>query len=116
MDLNGRQRIASGDESADIDVVCDRRHPSTQRLLVEYRLDHVNVRQMLTACQIGVVGDENVTLADASIVLPDQMAQGVVETAQVHRRSKPLREVLSGGITERRRKVHCIANDWRVRR
>ncbi len=71
---------------------------------------------MLAAREVGIVADEHVAGRDPSWVLADQVPHGVVEAAEVHRRRQPLRQVRAGGITERRREIHRIPHDRRVRR
>ena len=115
MDLDRPQRIAAGHQAADVDVMSNGRGPSTQTHPLEHGPHDIDVRQMLTARQIGIVGDEDVARRDASLVLADEMAHRVDKAAEMHRRGQSLRQVLPGRVADRRGEVHGITNDRRVR-
>ncbi len=70
---------------------------------------------MLAAGKVRVVTDEHVTLGDTSLVLPDQVAHRVVETAEVHGRGQALRQILPGGVAQGRGEVHRVTHDGRMR-
>ena len=93
-----------------------RRRPTAQRARVEDRFDDIDVGQMLAAGGVGIVADEDVAGRDSPLILGDQMAHGVIETAQMHRRGEPLGQGLAVPVAQSRRIIHRVAHDGRMRR
>ncbi len=104
-----------GREPADVDVMRHRRGVPLELAPVEDRLDHVHVRQVLAAEAVRVVGEEDVARVDVlAEVLPD-VPHDRRERPELDGEGQPLRDQLAVAVAERRRVVHRVADDRRVR-
>jgi hypothetical protein len=83
---------------------------------VKDRRGYVDVREMLAVGFVGIVEDEDVALPDAAGVDRDQLAHGVVEAAELHRRAHALGKRLAGGVADRGGEIERIADDARMGR
>ena len=110
-DLLGAERIAAGDDAADVRVVGDRRGPGTQPIAPKDRHHDVDVGQMLAGGGIGIIEDEHVARTDPPLPLGDQLAHGVVEAAELHRRAHALGQRLALRIADGGGEVEGIADD-----
>ena len=86
------ERVAPGDDPADVGVVRDRRRPrreSARRapapaVACEYGCRDVDVGEVLSVRGVGVVEDEDVAGFDAAFVLRDELPHRVEEAPHVH--------------------------------
>ncbi len=91
-DVDGADRVAAGHEAADVVLMRDRRRPALDLPIDEDRPDHIDVRQMLTGRQIGIVEDEEIPLGDPALGHRDQVLHRVEEATQMKRGREALRQ------------------------
>ena len=101
-------------EPADVDVVRHRRGVPLELALVEDRLDHVEVRQVLAAEAVRIVGDEHVAGLDVLAEVLAHVPHDRRERPELDGEGQTLRDELALAVAERRRVVHRVADDGRV--
>ena len=116
------ERVAAGDDPADVGVVRHRGRPGREpplraaaALLGEDGRGDVDVGEVLPVGGVGVVEDEHVARVDPPRVLRDQLPHRVVEAPHVHGGADPLREGEPVRVEKGGREVERVAHDPRMR-
>ena len=88
-----------------------RRGVPLERAFVEDRLDHVEVRQVLAAEAVRIVGEEDVARLDVVAEVLADVAHDRRERPQLDRERQSLGEQLAVAVAQRGRVVHRVADD-----